>query len=264
MNNPNVYYTCKDTGTQIVDGPRGGYDVVYNGTPILNLPSLGPGSYMAGFALDTVEDAMFEVAETISTSVLSDGSDFERIDTVETGYIDLVWKIQLDNGEIEVCLSISHDLLMEGKEGFISSCTVYIDEELGGVDIDDMKGDGAEIQLAKRIFGQAEMFAKDEVARVRYFWTILPVEGVGYGLTRHGSCQLTVYITDEVARGVRSFVYHTYGHECYESKVFFVKTTSVHNETANLVVHQTSRTTYQLELQISGYTYLFVPRLASV
>jgi len=38
MNNPNVYYTCKDTGTKIVDGPRGGYDVVYNGTPILNLP----------------------------------------------------------------------------------------------------------------------------------------------------------------------------------------------------------------------------------
>lgn len=157
-----VYYTCRDTGTQIVDGSRGGYDVVYNGVHILNLPSLGPGAYMVSNALDTVEDAMFEVA------------------------------------------------------------------------------------------------------RVRHLWTILPVEGVGYGLTSHGSCQLTAFITDGVVQGVRDFVCDNYGRECYESKVFPVKTTSVHNETANLVVYQTSRTTYQLELQISGYTYLFVPRLAVV
>lgn len=263
MKTAKVYYTCRDTGTQIVDGSRGGYDVVYNGVHILNLPSLGPGAYMVSNALDTVEDYMFEVAETIATSVLSEGSTFERVDNGETGWIDLLWKIQIDNGEIEVSLSISHDLLMEGKKGFCSSCTVYLDNELGGVDIDQMKGDGAEIQLAKRILSQAEMFAKEEVARARYFWTILPVEGVGYGLTRQGVCQLTVFITDDVARGVRAFVHHNYGRECYESKVFSVNTTSVHNERANLVVHQISRTTYQLELQISGYTYLFAPRLVA-
>lgn len=57
------------------------------------------GDLMVSNALDTVEDSMFEVADAIATSVLSQGSEFERVDNSETGWIDLLWKIQIDNGE---------------------------------------------------------------------------------------------------------------------------------------------------------------------